>query len=179
MTLNSFTLMASHSDKRTFKVFLSLGSNLGNKKDQLLSACEAIKKQVGSIIVASSIYETAPWGDDTLNSFMNIVIKVETVYDARTVLKKCLQIEREMGRFRTHQEGYQNRPIDIDLLSFENKIIEDSELIIPHPRIPQRKFILEPFKEIAPHYVLPKWNKTVEELYEACLDENTVIKSEL
>lgn len=176
LTLNSFTLMASLSDKRKFTVFLSLGSNLGKRKRHLAAASEAIKNKLGKIIVASSIYETEAWGSYDLQPFLNQVLQIESTLKPLEMLAAIQGIEKAMGRVRKKVNQYENRPIDIDILAFENKIIEESELIIPHPRIPQRKFILEAFKEIAPQHVLPKWNKSIHELYQNCEDRNSVIK---
>ncbi len=158
------------------KIYLSLGSNLGNKAQNLQLAKNEIELQIGKIVNAGGIYETEPWGFENEHWFLNTVIEIETDYNALEVLKICLQIEKSMGRIRDALlSGYTARIIDIDLLFFDNEIINLDELTIPHPHIQSRNFVLYPLADIAGSYIHPKLNKSIKLLLTESVD-NTQIK---
>jgi 2-amino-4-hydroxy-6-hydroxymethyldihydropteridine diphosphokinase len=150
------------------KIFLGLGSNLGNREDNLLMAQRLIKEKVGQIVLKSSIYETAAWGIVEQNSFLNQVIEVETSFSPNAVLHLILNIEKDMGRVRQVKWG--ERIIDIDILYYENEVISMENLSIPHPFIQERQFVLVPLCEIAANFIHPKLEVSNLELLKNCQD---------
>ena len=154
------------------KVFISLGSNLGDKTKNLLSAKFKIINDIGNIIKESKIYESEPWGFKNQPNFLNQVIIIKCVYNANVVLQKCLKIEKEFGRIRKIK--WAPRIIDIDILYFNNEIINEKGLLIPHPQIENRNFVLIPLKEIEKKYLHPGINKTHEDLLKLSEDNSKV-----
>jgi len=143
-------------------VFLLLGSNLGNRQLFLVNAAEAIEREVGNIINRSSVYETQSWGKANLPDYLNQVLLVQTSLPAREVLERVLAIEKSMGRERVEKWG--SRTIDIDILFYGDEVINESGLIVPHPYLHQRRFVLEPLAEIAPQHIHPVLNKSILQL---------------
>ncbi|MDR1122204.1 MAG: 2-amino-4-hydroxy-6-hydroxymethyldihydropteridine diphosphokinase [Dysgonamonadaceae bacterium] len=129
-------------------VFLSLGSNLGDKNAYLQTAIREIKTRIGTVSAVSSIYETDPWGFQSAHSFLNMAIRVETRLLPRLVLYITQAIEREMGREKKSQGSYQDRIIDIDLILYDQLTIDIPELTLPHPRYREREFVRKPLEEI-------------------------------
>ncbi len=157
--------------------YLSLGTNQGNKLENLQNALHLIADKVGTIQKISSIYKTASWGFNGDN-FNNICIKVATYQSPETVLSTILSIEKELGRERTNQEGYQNRNIDIDILLFEDDIILSKNLIVPHSKMLKRKFVMVPLAEIAPNALHPIEKKQVHICLQNCNDSSEITKIE-
>lgn len=157
--------------KRT-KVYLGLGSNMGNREENLQIAQRFIEEKLGTIVSLSSIYETAAWGLTEQNAFLNQVICIETNYLPTVVLQIVLEIEKSMGRIREQKWGA--RIIDIDILYYANKIITLSDLSIPHPFIQERRFVLVPLCEIAGEFIHPKFKQTNLELLEKCQDSGEI-----
>lgn len=143
--------------------YLSLGSNLGNRLENLARAEQMIERQIGKIHQQSCYYSTPPWGREDIHPFINACLEVRTSLLPHDVLTEILSIEHELGRVRTEKWG--NRTIDIDILLCGKMEIQTEELQIPHPLMHQRNFVLAPLLEIAPHFVHPVLNKTIEELY--------------
>ena len=138
------------------KVYLGLGTNLGNKKENLRVAVEKINEKIGKVTSLSSFYETAPWGFDSENSFLNAVACVQTDYKPLEVLARTQQIERELGRTHKSVNGvYSDRLIDVDLLLYDQLILDTPDLKLPHPLMTQRSFVMDPLKEIAPEVIYP------------------------
>lgn len=129
------------------KVYLGLGSNQGDRNKQLARAIELIGERVGKVIRQSSIIETEPWGFTSGNKFLNCAIFIETELLPRKVLEVTKQIERELGR-RYKGMAYRDRPIDIDILLYDDETIDTPELQIPHPLMHERDFVMIPLKEI-------------------------------
>lgn len=174
--MNSFTLMVKHVDKRSFEVFLSVGTNIGNRRSNLSKVKEFIEANLGLIIKSSSIYETSSWGNDSLLPFYNLVLKINTLLNPQELLDACKRIEQEMGRTYTKKMGYENRVIDIDILTYEDRIINEGNLVIPHPFISERMFVLLPFSEINKNFQIAGLNETVENIAKRCNDKGFVRK---
>ncbi len=157
------------------KVYLGIGGNIGNKQKNFENVYQIIENELGRIIVASSIYETPPWGFQSDNIFWNSVIEIETSYSPEKLLSKIHSIEEIFGKKRGN-EKYSSREMDIDILYFDDIFIETEILIIPHPRIHQRKFVLVPLNEIAPNLKHPLLRQTSFEMLENCKDESVIKK---
>lgn len=137
-------------------VYLSLGTNIGNKEKQMNEAIERIETQIGDVVSRSTFYVTEPWGFESENSFLNAAVKIETELSADEVLKETQNIEREMGRMEKSEKGkYKDRIIDIDILMYGTSIIDSPNLTIPHRFMKERRFVLEPLAEIASEVVIP------------------------
>ena len=147
----------------THLVYLSLGSNLGNREANLRSAMARLN-QVGRVVSVSSFYETEPVEFTAQPLFLNCALAFETMDKPAHLLNKVLTIEREMGRTRTEEQRKGPRIIDIDILLFDHAIRASPALTIPHPAMHQRRFVLEPLAEIAPQARHPLLQKTIQEL---------------
>lgn len=136
------------------KVFLGLGSNLGDREENIRKAISLIGERVGLVIRQSSLIETEPWGFESDNKFLNAVILCETTLTPRQVLRATQKIERELGKLRKHSTRrtplsiYHDRPIDIDILLYDDLTIDEPDLKIPHPLMHERDFVMIPLKEI-------------------------------
>ena len=138
------------------EVYLSLGSNLGDKRKNIRLAIEKIGEQVGEVVRQSALYETEPWGFESENRFVNAAVKVMTELSPMEVLRATQQIERELGRRKKSQSPntqhplpvYHDRPIDIDILLYDDWIVDEPELRIPHPLMYKRDFVMIPLREI-------------------------------
>ncbi len=155
-------------------VFLLLGSNLEHRPSMLKHALDAIGEEIGKITRVSSVYETEPWGFISGNHFLNQAVRVETPCSSEEVLLRILRIEERLGRVRINN-GYQSRTIDIDILLFNDEIIDRDALRVPHPKIPYRRFVLFPLSEIAPDQVHPEYQKTIGLLLDECPDTLAVV----
>lgn len=149
-------------------VYLIIGGNLGNRLDNLEHCQSELIKEFGEITQTSSIYETAAWGNTESPSYLNQVLYIQCEFSPEAVLDICLQIEQRMGRHRTTK--WASREIDIDILFFNQEIIELNHLKIPHPRAHQRRFVLTPMMELAPQFIHPVYHKTIEQLWHECPD---------
>lgn len=135
-------------------LYLSLGTNLGDRRQNLKSALELIGREVGTVVSASDIIETDPWGFESPNPFLNMVVKVETDLKPLEVLDVTQEIERQLGRATKSVNGeYHDRLIDIDILLYDDLVMDTPELTIPHPLMYERKFVMEPLAQIAPELV--------------------------
>ena len=146
------------------KCFLSLGTNLGNKQENLQISIRYIAEKIGKVVAQSSVMETVPWGFVSKNTFFNMVIEVETIFSPLEILKKTQKIEKLMGRIEKTNDVYQDRIIDIDIILYDDIILDTPELKLPHPLFPKRDFVLKPLCEIAPEYIHPVLEKPVKEL---------------
>ncbi len=145
-------------------VYLSLGSNLGDRQAHLETAIEKLR-QLGAVIAVSSFYETEPVEVPQQGWFLNCAVKLETEAMPRQLLRRVLDIEQSMGRKRTRSKGPRN--IDIDILLFGSSVVEAKGLTIPHPAMHQRRFVLEPLAEIAPEVRHPVLKRSARELRDA------------
>ena len=135
------------------KVYLGLGSNLGDRQANIERAIELISERVGEVIRRSSLMETEPWGFESENKFLNGVILCETTLTPRQVLRKTQKIERDMGRKKKTSPSaksriYSDRGIDIDILLYDDLTVDEPDLKIPHPLMQEREFVMIPLKEI-------------------------------
>jgi 2-amino-4-hydroxy-6-hydroxymethyldihydropteridine diphosphokinase len=151
------------------KIYLILGSNIGNKQQTIEKAIVELEKRIGAIHQKSSMYATEPWGMNTNEIFINQVVALESEFLPLNILKHCLEIEKQFGRTR-HSNTYENRTLDVDILFIDQMILNSKDLQIPHPRILERRFVLEPLLEICPDFVHPQLNKTIRQLYNDCAD---------
>lgn len=131
------------------KVYLSLGSNLGDRKYEIKRAVELIGERIGAVERVSSLYETEPWGFSSDNMFVNAAVCVSTQLTPRALLEATQAIERDMGRTAKSVNGqYHDRTIDIDILLYDNIKVDEPDLKIPHPLMNERNFVMKPLKEI-------------------------------
>src|SRR6186713_1086129 len=154
--------------------YLLLGSNMGNSQEKLLTAIKNIEDNIGTVKRRSGIYRTAAWGNTNQPDFLNQVIITETALTAIEVLQQILMIEKKMGRIRTIKNA--PRIIDIDILFFNHEIISAKHLTIPHPEIPNRRFVLVPLNELSPNLKHPVLNKSIHRLLDECSDPLDVKK---
>ena len=156
------------------KVYLSIGSNKGNRSVLINKAIDEIEKKIGKIISRTSIYQSKSWGFDS-NDFYNLSLLIDTDIEPKSLLINLKKIEKSMGR-EDIDGSYSDRFIDIDILFYDNIIIDSEDLKIPHPKIEIRKFVLVPMLEIADDYVHPILNKTIRQLDNECDDQGIPLK---
>jgi 2-amino-4-hydroxy-6-hydroxymethyldihydropteridine diphosphokinase len=154
--------------------YLCLGGNIGDREKALSHAILKINEQVGNIVAKSTIYETEAWGVENQQAYLNQCLKVETNLKSYELIDALLVIEKELGRERIINHTYEPRTIDIDILFYNNDIINESKLLVPHPRLHLRKFVLIPLEEIASNYLHPLLNKTIFNLLSECEDTSDV-----
>lgn len=158
------------------KVFLGLGSNLGDKIKNLECAIVEINLEIGRISAVSSVYETEAWGVINQENYYNLVIAVETTILPLALIEKILKIEEKLGRKR--DKKWDSRIIDIDILFYDNLIISTNHLQIPHPFIHKRNFVLEPLNEIASTFIHPKYKRSINYLRDMSEDKSWIHKLE-
>ncbi len=156
------------------KAYLLLGSNLNNPKENLLQALGFLSEKLGTITRLSSLYQTGAWGNTQQPDFINQVIVVNTIFPATQCIDIILAIEQDMGRVRTKKNA--PRLIDIDILYFNKEIIDLPHLVVPHPAIQLRRFVLIPLNELSPGFVHPLLNQNNLELLKNCEDQLNVKK---
>jgi len=156
------------------KTYLLLGSNLGNSRQQLQKATRHITKKIGPLLHQPALYATAAWGNTQQPDFLNQVIVISTALEVKETLQAILAIEKAMGRIRTVKNA--PRIIDIDILFFNRAIITEKLLVVPHPQIQHRRFVLIPLNEIAPRLIHPVLKKNIHQLLAACTDPLDVKK---
>jgi 2-amino-4-hydroxy-6-hydroxymethyldihydropteridine diphosphokinase len=166
--------MVKDRDKRNL-VYLSIGTNLGNRKLNMEEAIHFISI-FSEIEKVSSIFETEAWGKKELLPFFNMVISISTSMLPDELLKACQEIESKLGRVKGDKDTYENRIIDIDILFYNNDIIQKKGLIVPHPLLHERLFVIEPFIEIAPRFIHPLLKQSMLELSRTCEDESEIQK---
>ena len=145
-------------------VYLGLGTNLGEKERNLNDAIISLSQEVGFVIRSSTFYASKPWGFESDNDFLNAVVLVDTALTPFDVLSKTQEIEKSLGRTAKTINSYSDRLIDIDILLYDNLIIDQPTLKIPHPLIAERDFVIIPLSEIAPDLVHPVFGRKIVEL---------------
>lgn len=158
------------------KAYLSLGSNLGDKTSFLRSAIDQINRSCGKVEACSSFYSSAPWGFESSNDFINIAIILNTSFAPEKLLHRLQKIEILAGRTKKSDNYYHDRVLDIDIICFDDMIKNTPDLIIPHPHMQSRRFVLQPFADIAPHYTHPVFNKNIQQLLLECKDSSVCEK---
>ena len=154
-------------------VYISLGSNQGDRLKNLQEAVDAIFKKIGQVQLIAKVYNTPALGFEGPD-FLNTCLVVFTELSAQEVLNSLLQIETDLGRERLKSGGYESRIIDLDILLFNNDIIHTKELMVPHPQMPNRRFVLQPLYEIGPKQVHPTLNQSISQLLENCEDASVL-----
>lgn len=154
---------------------LLLGSNLEPRLGKLFEAVYHIRRQAGEVVKASTVYESEPWGFDSQHPFLNQALIIETRLSPLSLLEMLQQIEKELGRTPEKEpNGYADRVIDLDILFYDDQIVETDELTIPHKLLQERRFTLVPLAEIADDIIHPVFNKTIRQLLDDCPDTSKV-----
>jgi len=158
------------------EAFIALGSNLGNRQDNLKKALQILGERL-IVLKISSFYDTEPMYVEDQNWFLNCVVKVRTEFSPRSLLEVLKRIEQAMGRKRSNIERrFGPRIIDIDILFYDNQIVSVDDLKIPHPRIQERLFVLVPLAEIEPRFIHPSFRKSISELIAENHSEKKIVK---
>jgi 2-amino-4-hydroxy-6-hydroxymethyldihydropteridine diphosphokinase len=155
-------------------VYLALGGNIGNVSATFDFAIQKIVAKIGAIRAESSRYRTEPWGNKNQDHFLNMVLAVDTPLSPDALLANIMDIEKMMGRNRDQDNRNAPRIIDIDILFYGHQIINKDQLVIPHPRLHLRNFVLTPLREIAPEFIHPILHKNMEELFALRSDHSLV-----
>jgi len=158
--------------------YLSLGSNQGNKLENLQQAIDFIAEKIGAVDRISSIYKTGSWGFKS-EDFLNICVRISTRLNSEKLLNSIHEIEHSLGRIRTSEKGYKARNIDIDVLLFDTEIIISKALIVPHKDMLNRKFVMVPLAEIAPNLIHPITKQRIQTCLENCTDDSPIEKTDL
>ncbi|MRX63322.1 2-amino-4-hydroxy-6-hydroxymethyldihydropteridine diphosphokinase [Maribacter luteus] len=158
------------------KAYISIGSNLGNRLQNLQNAIFQIHNEIGPVPAISKVFESESWGFDA-DDFLNACITVETHLPPEELLEKILSIEKKLGRKRNSVKGYASRTIDIDIIYYGNERVRTDTLTIPHPKLQERKFVLLPLADIAPQFYHPILGKDTRNLIQECKDKGRVHKT--
>jgi 2-amino-4-hydroxy-6-hydroxymethyldihydropteridine diphosphokinase len=154
------------------KVFLLIGGNMGDRLQNLHQAIALLSATCGPVIQQSAVYETAAWGKTDQAAFLNQALLLTTLLTPQELITTILSVEEQMGRRRMERNG--PRVIDIDIIFYNEVVIHEPHLTIPHPQLQNRRFVLVPLQEIAPAFVHPVLHKTIDELLRECKDELAV-----
>ncbi len=165
--------MLPQQAKKYINVYLSLGSNMGDRRQLITTASAHIHKRIGKIVKSSHLYETQPWGKTDQDPYLNQIVMLNTLLDPRAMLEEITKIEREMGRERKEKWG--PRTMDIDILFYGKRVIRDKGLEIPHPELHKRAFILVPMMELDPELEHPVLHQAIDQLYMDCEDNSDVV----
>lgn len=155
------------------EIILSLGTNMGNKLKNLQTCINDLHEEVATIIKISKVYETPAWGFEG-EAFYNCAVTIHTYKSAKKILKQILKLEKDLGRIRTQTNHYESRIIDIDIISFNDEIIELENLIIPHKQLHNRNFVLFPLRDVSPNWQHPILNKSISELITHSVDQSEI-----
>ena len=159
------------------KVYISLGSNLGNRLQNLQNALFHLNTEIGRTTAVSKVYESESWGFDAAD-FLNACVTLESQLTPHEVLSKILLIEKMLGRERTNAKEYTSRTIDVDILYYGNEIMQTDQLTVPHPKLQDRKFVLLPLADISPQFYHPILKKDTRNLLQECRDKGLIRKTQ-
>lgn len=146
--------------------YLGLGTNIGNKRRNIITAAALLAERVGDILALSGFYETEPWGFESENFFLNAAVKLKTSFSPLELLQITQQIEKELGRTEKSNGAYHDRIIDIDILLYDDEFLRTPQLTLPHSLMHERKFVMDPLSEIAPFVVHPVLKERIIDLKE-------------
>ena len=146
--------------------YLGLGTNIGNKRRNMITAAALLAERVGDILALSGFYETEPWGFASENFFLNAAVKLKTSFSPLELFQITQQIEKELGRVEKSNGVYHDRVIDIDILLYEDEVLQIPGLTLPHPLMHEREFVMDPLSEIAPFVVHPVLKERIIDLKE-------------
>jgi len=146
--------------------YIGVGTNLGDKLQNIRLAYQLIQNNIGIISRKSNLYKTPPWGFESTEEFYNSVIKVDTYLEPEHLLDELQKIEMQLGKKQTFTIGYSSRLIDLDIIDFNNKIIDTNRLSIPHSHLAERNFVLAPLFDVCPKWIHPKSKKSIHQLIE-------------
>lgn len=161
--------------RATETAYLSLGSNLGKKKINLQKAIFLIDQNLGKVIKVSPVYSSPSWGFES-DDFLNVCLQMTTDLSPEVLLKGLLKIEKQLGRKRSSVAGYASRTVDIDIIYYGTELIYSDSLVIPHPKMQERRFVLRPLADIAPQFYHPELNKDTRNLLQECRDKSVLTK---
>ena len=156
------------------QIVLSLGSNMGNRLQNLETCMTSIHNEIATVVKVSKIYETPSWGFES-EPFLNCTLVIHSSKSAQKILSQILKLEKNLGRIRSNEKGYQARIIDIDIVTFNEEIIETENLEIPHKQLQNRKFVLLPMQDLGLNWMHPKLKKSIPELLQICEDESECV----
>ncbi len=159
-------------------VYIGIGTNLGDKLNNIQLAYQHIQSEIGVISRKSNIYKTPPWGFESTEEFYNSVIKVNTFLEPEALLDELQKIEVHLGKRQTYSIGYSSRLIDLDIIDFNNKVIDTNRLSIPHSHLTERSFVLLPLFDVSPSWTHPKTKKTIQQLIRIIEKDMRIIKIE-
>jgi deoxyguanosine kinase len=157
--------------KSQHQIVLSIGSNQGNRLENIESCIALIHQEVGTVIQVSKLYETPAWGFES-NAFYNCALLLHSTSSAQKILNQVLKIEKHLGRIRSNEQGYQSRIIDVDLIVFDDEIIDSEKLQVPHPLMQNRKFVLMPMQDLKLNWKHPVFQKSISELISVTPDDS-------
>lgn len=157
--------------KSQHQVILSLGSNQGNRLEVLQQCIQLLHQEVGTVIKISTVYETPAWGFES-DAFYNCALWLHTSFSAVKVLQQVLKIEKQLGRVRTATQGYQSRTIDIDIIAFDDLVLDTEKLNLPHPLLQDRNFVLLPLRDLQSDWMHPTLKKSINELISETTDSS-------
>ncbi len=156
------------------RLIILLGGNQGNITKTFRAVISRLESELGSIVECSGYYESEPWGFESDYNFINQVVEIDCSLSADEVISITQGVEQEFGRMKKSSEGYTSRPIDIDILFFDDLIVKSTKLTIPHPRLHKRLFTLLPLTEKWAEYIHPEKKRTIQQLAEECTDKGWV-----
>ena len=164
--------------KSQYQVVLSLGSNQGNRLANIENCINLIHQEIGTVVQVSRLYETPAWGFES-DAFYNCALVLHTNVSAQKILNQVLKVEKQLGRIRSEQQGYQSRLIDIDLIIYEDEVIDTDKLKVPHPLMQNRNFVLMPIQDLNLNWKHPIFQKTISELIAITPDDSicTVVQN--